>query len=231
MSIQPSCWRRPRPSDPGALQTFEDSASRRRPSVIVAAAMLLLVLSSCSDSYTPRNGDILFQTSRSAQSLAIQRATHSPYSHMGIVFIRDGAPYVYEAVEPVKLTPLPRWIRRGERGHFVAKRLADADHRLTEEVLRQMHSEGERFQGRHYDLFFEWSDDRIYCSELVWKIYQRAVGIEIGALETIRDFDLTDPIVAAKVEERFGGPPPADEPVISPAAMFDSPLLKTVYRE
>jgi hypothetical protein len=38
------------------------------------------------------------------------------------------------------------------------------------------------------------------------------------------------PVVAAKIEERFGGRPPADEVVISPAAMFDSPQLVTVYR-
>src|SRR5437867_163185 len=26
-----------------------------------------------------------------------------------------------------------------------------------------------------YDLTFEWSDDKIYCSELVWKVYERAL--------------------------------------------------------
>lgn len=29
-----------------------------------------------------QTGDMVFQQSRSAQSLAIQQATHSPYSHM-----------------------------------------------------------------------------------------------------------------------------------------------------
>jgi hypothetical protein len=43
-----------------------------------------------------RDGDIIFHTSRSAQSIAIQRATHSKYSHMGIIFIRDGEPHVYD---------------------------------------------------------------------------------------------------------------------------------------
>jgi hypothetical protein len=77
-------------------------------------------------------------------------------------------------------------------------------------------------------LTFEWSDDRIYCSELVWKIYQRGAGIEIGALQTMKDFDLTSPAVAAKLRERFGDTVPLNETVISPAAMFDSPLLTTV---
>jgi hypothetical protein len=43
-----------------------------------------------------------------------------------------------------------------------------------------------------------------------------------------RPYDLTEPIVAAKLRERFGENVPMNEPVISPAAMFGSPLLTTV---
>lgn len=178
--------------------------------------------------YQPADGDIVFHTSRSAQSLAIQRATRSPYSHMGIVLFRDGRPGVYEAVEPVRWTPLDEWIARGEGGHFVAKRLKDADRLLTPEAKRRMMEVGKPFQGKHYDLTFEWSDDRIYCSELVWKIYHRALGIDVGQLQTLSDFDLSDPVIQQKVQERWGGEPPADEVVISPAAMFESELLVTV---
>jgi hypothetical protein len=180
--------------------------------------------------YEPRNGDIVFHTSRSSQSLAIQKATRSPYSHMGIVYLEHGKPVVFEAVEPVRTTPLADWIRRGEGGHFVVKRLVCADEVLTDDVLARMLAIGRGFEGRPYDLYFEWSDDRIYCSELVWKIYQRACGLEIGARQTIEELDLSDPLVQAKVQERFGGPPPAHEPFISPAAMFDSDFLETVHR-
>ena len=51
--------------------------------------------------------------------------------------MRDGKPFVFEAVQPVKLTPLDDWIARGERGQFVVKRLRDADERLTAEALRE----------------------------------------------------------------------------------------------
>lgn len=179
--------------------------------------------------YAPHDGDIVFQTSRSAQSAAIQRATHSPYSHMGIVYLRNGAPFVFEAVEPVKLTPLEEWVKRGRGGHFVVKRLRDAAQVLTPTAIRRMVEVGRTFEGRHYDLTFEWSDDRLYCSELVWKVYERALGLRLGELQVIGDIDLSDPSVQAKVRERWRGPPPADEPVISPAAMFGSPLLVTAY--
>jgi hypothetical protein len=79
-----------------------------------------------------------------------------------------------------------------------------------------------------YDLTFEWSDSRIYCSELVWKMYQRGLGIEIGSLEKLRDFKLDDHVVSAKMRERYGAKVPLDEPVIAPGAMFESTLLETV---
>jgi hypothetical protein len=81
--------------------------------------------------YRPVNGDIVFHTSRSSQSKAIQEATHSPYSHMGIVYVRGGEAFVFEAIEPVGLTPLNDWIARGEREAFVVKRLRDSASVLT----------------------------------------------------------------------------------------------------
>jgi hypothetical protein len=179
--------------------------------------------------YLPRSGDIVFQTSRSAQSEAIQRATRSPYSHVGVVYVRQGQPLVLEAVEPVRLTPLEDWVARGSGKHFVAKRLVDADTVLTPEVKRRMLEIGQSFVGRHYDLRFEWSDERLYCSELVWKIYERGAGIELGRLERWRDLALDDPLVRRALLDRFEKRPPADGVVISPARMLSSELLTTVF--
>lgn len=192
---------------------------------------LALVLSGCSPigDYEPKSGDIVFQTSRSSQSTAIQLATHSPYSHMGIVYVRDGQASVFEAVQPVKLTPLGDWVARGEGRRFVAKRLRHADAILTADTLAKMEDVGKTLAGRDYDLFFEWSDDRVYCSELVWKIFDRGAGIEIGDLETLGDFDLSHPAVEAKLRERFGDELRLEETVISPATMFGSDKLETVY--
>jgi hypothetical protein len=83
---------------------------------------------------------------------------------------------------------------------------------------------------RRYDPAFGWSDERIYCSELVWKTYQRALGLHIGELQTLKEFDLSDPLVQIKLKERYGSAVPMDEDVISPAAMFASPLLVEVER-
>ncbi len=38
--------------------------------------------------------------------------------------------------------------------------------------------------GKPYDIYFEWDDRAIYCSEIVWKAYQHALGIELSAVTT-----------------------------------------------
>lgn len=192
---------------------------------------LILVFISCnnSDNNDFQNGDIIFHTSKSSQSLAIQQATKSKYSHMGIIYKNGNQFYVYEAVQPVKLTKLNDWIDRGVNKHYVVKRLKNADQLLTKSVLNKMKQIGERFKDKNYDLYFEWSDERIYCSELVWKIYKQALNIEIGSLQDISEFDLSSQAVKAKIKERYGDNLPQNEKVISPAAMFDSDLLYTVF--
>ena len=150
---------------------------------------------------------------------------------MGIVYIKNGQSFVFEAIEPVKLTPFGDWVARGNGGHYVVKRLSDARERLTSKAVDRMLAVGKTFEGKHYDLYFEWSDERIYCSELVWKIYKRALNLELGELQTMGEFDLSDPLVKAKVRERFGQSVPKNETVMSPAAIFASELLVTVYKQ
>lgn len=175
-----------------------------------------------------RNGDIIFQTSMSGQSKAIQLATHSPYSHCGIVYQQGGEWYVFEAIQPVTVTPLAKWVKRGKDAHYVVKRLKDADKILTTDVQQKMKQEGERLRGKNYDLHFEWSDKRIYCSELVWKLYDRSAHVQVGELQQLKDFDLSHPAVQAKMKQRYGKHLPLNEPVISPAAIYNSPRLVTV---
>jgi len=196
-------------------------------------AALLIAVSGNVAAATPdlHDGDIIFHTSRSSQSVAIQRATDSRYSHMGVIFHRGGKPHVLEAAATVRYTPLESWIARGDGQHYVVKRLRDNAATLTPDAAGKLAHASRMFIGRPYDLTFEWTDDRVYCSELVWKLYDRALGVRIGVLQRLGDFDISDEVVRAKMRERYGDQPPLAEPVISPAAMFDSPLLETVAQE
>ncbi|HSI05578.1 MAG: YiiX family permuted papain-like enzyme [Myxococcota bacterium] len=174
-----------------------------------------------------REGDLLFQTSRSSQSKAIAVATKSKFTHVGIFTLREGKAYVLEAVQPVKLTPLDEWQRRGLKGKVTVRRLADTGP-LTTEVLGKMREVAQGFIGHDYDTAFGWDDDKLYCSELVYKVYDRGAGIQLGSLQKLRDFDLKSSEVKKKLRERYGEQVPLDMEVISPQAIFDDPRLVTI---
>lgn len=193
--------------------------------LLMLASLLTLFVAPCVLATPLRDGDIIFHTSRSTQSAAIQRASHSRYSHVGLILFRDGKPYVLEAIATVRYTPLDRWIARGTNGDYVIRRLKQP---LTPADIVKLRAAAKPFEGKPYDLYFEWSDARIYCSELVWKLYRSGLGIQVGTRQVLRDFDLDDALVRAKLRERYGKLIPLQEPVISPAAVFDSPLLVTV---
>jgi uncharacterized protein YycO len=175
-----------------------------------------------------RDGDVIFHTSKSSQSSAIQLVTKSKYSHCGIIFLRGGTYFVFEAVNPVKLTPLNNWIQRGVGAHFVVKRLRNFKELLTSEIMEAMKKQGDMFLGKDYDEKFCWTDDEIYCSELIWKVYKRGAGVELGKLQQLGDFDLSDPSVKKLMKARKMDKLPLSETVISPAAIFESELLMTI---
>jgi len=175
-----------------------------------------------------KDGDIIFQSSTKGQGLAIQIATGSKYSHVGLLFKEGSKFYVYEAVQPVKKTELKEWIARGDHQAYVVKRLKEGDKILNAEKITQLKSECSKHLGKNYDLYFEWSDDKMYCSELVWKVYKKATSIELGKLQKLKEFNLTNPVVQTKLKERYGEHIPMEEKVISPGAIFESNLLNVV---
>lgn len=172
-----------------------------------------------------KDGDILFQGSISPQCKAIEQATGSPWTHCAIVFTDANGPYVIEAVQPVRRTELKAWLARGHNGVYVAKRLKEP---LDATTVERMKAEAAKYMGMDYDAYFQWDDQRIYCSELVWKIYKHGAGIEIGEIEHFGDMDLTGREARMILNDRFGEAVPKDEPVVTPASIFRSPLLVTV---
>lgn len=179
--------------------------------------------------YKPQDGDMIFQSSQSRQSQAVEQATNSPFSHVGIIFIKNGQSYVFEAISTVVYTPLNNWIAHGKQKNYVIKRLKD--HNLSNNEIVKLKQVARTFEGKPYDIWFGWDDNYMYCSELVWKIYDRALKLKIGQLQTIKEFNLSSPLVKKILKERYGNNIPYQETVISPVSMFNSPLLITVDKQ
>ena len=183
--------------------------------------------SSCGQKSTvPQDGDIVFHESTSRQSPIIKLAQHSKWTHCGIVFHIGGKAYVYEAVEPVRYTPLKDWVARGKDGVYCAKRLKSP---LSAPSIEKMKSVGAKYKGKHYDTLFQWSDNRMYCSELIWKIYFEGAGIELCKPNHFSDYPISLPRVKKLIKERYGEKFDPSEQIVSPQALFKSKLLKEVH--
>ena len=91
-----------------------------------------------------------------------------------------------------------------------------------------MKDKGFSWIGKHYDFYFEWSDDRLYCSELVFKLYEE-LEIKLGEKKPLSSYDLSNPIVQYKLKERYGNNIPYDSEMISPGEIYNSEKLITVF--
>lgn len=193
--------------------------------------ILIVILSGLSSALYAQSvfqtGDIIFHISKSQQSLSIQKATHSPYSHMGMIVNKNNQTWVLEAIQPVQYTALNQWIARGENAHYVVKRLKQP---LNVPQKTKLVQNAEKYLGKPYDIYFEWDDRAIYCSEIVWKAYQHALGIELSPLQQLKQFDLKQNEVQRLMLQHYGQNIPLNEQVIAPKAIYDSKLLKEIFR-
>jgi hypothetical protein len=191
---------------------------------ILTSFLVVLLLSFQVNAQKFKDGDIIFQSSYSQQSAAIEEATQSPYSHCGIIFYENNVAYVYEAVQPVGKRTLESWIESGVNEKYVVKRLKDSTIIGTNELAEMKKFVLNQF-GKNYDGVFNWSDKEMYCSELVYKCYLNACQIKLTTPLPLRDFNIDGPIVRKVMKQRYGNEIPYDELMVSPDQLFKSSKL------
>ena len=180
-----------------------------------------------TETYKPLNGDIIFHTSKSLQSPIIQKITDSKLSHCGIIYIKNNIPYVFEASNKVKLTRLEAFINNGVDKKFEVFRYKKE---LSINDQKNMFLYAQDQLGKSYDLKFEFSDNEMYCSELVWKIY-KSVGIELSSPTKFIDYDLSSKEALNLIESRYNTKINLNEDVVTPIQITqDHENLFPVYQ-
>ena len=175
-----------------------------------------------------KDGDIIFQSNGAFdEGKAIQIVSKSPLTHCGVLFKEGNEWYVYEAIQPVAKTLLKDFAKTANGETYAVRRLSD-EAPLTADALKKMKEYMESNIGKDYDHKFGWGNDKLYCSELVWKAYYESTRLKIGKVKMVGDFDLTDPLVKRLVEERYGKNVPVTEPTVTPGEVFNCRRLKTV---
>ena len=166
-----------------------------------------------------KEGDVIFQTTQSRQSPLIQIATRSKISHCGIVVMKNGKPYVLETLNTLKLTPLDKFVSRSKGGRYWLKR-------SNKENIKIKY---DHYLGKPYDVAFRLDNDIYYCSELVYDIYKKQLGIELCKPKKIDDYLIlcTEKLPKIKKEMKRRGIK-KEQYAVAPVDIFDSDKLKTV---
>lgn len=175
-----------------------------------------------------QTGDIIFQTSDNKTNKAIELATHSQFSHVGVIFEYQGDLRVLEATQPVSITPLAKFIKRGSGGQYEVLRLKEADDILTDEQKAELINKGKTWVGKKYDFVFSWNDEELYCSELVYKLYDTILDIQLTEPKPLKSFDLSHPLVQQQLKIKYGDSIPYDDDMVSPQQLYESELLEPV---
>ncbi len=208
--------------------------------LVLAAGAIALGAAGCQTRPVPaadaplESGDIVFQDSvdPSGQAHAIKVMSDSRWSHCGIYFERPGrAPIVIDGDGAGPPQSWDAWRDAGVGGRYAAYRVRDG---LSGGEAAALMGRAGELDGRAYDFKFAWGDAEIYCSELVWKAYDRALGIRLGEVQRFTDFDLDHPMARLLIERpgSWGTVENArghgDEPVVSPQAITESERLVRV---
>lgn len=170
-----------------------------------------------------REGDFIFQDIHGQLFRVIEGVSGSRLTHCGIVVKKDGELYVLEAIGPVMLTPLNNWIHRGIGSKFEIVRLKEPYQPYIPDIIRAAY----RYLNRPYDIQYEWDDEKIYCSELIYKAVDDATGIKLAELKRLGD--MTWQPHAAFIRSISGGELPLDRKIMTPGDLALSAKTDFVY--
>lgn len=190
---------------------------------MIALALVLWVNAAAPAGVPPlKTGDIVLQASQSGMAESIRKATRSPYSHVGVVEVaRDGV-WVVEAISPVSRTEFAKWRRRGQGGRLTVMRP-----RLEAKQLQAAVDAAKRELGKPYDVRYAWDDERIYCSELVVKAFERGAQVTYG--ERVRLDSLELGAFEKSLAVKLGVP--LSQEVVPPGSLASDPRLEVVFSD
>lgn len=190
-----------------------------------------LIASGFTNNQQPKyqTGDLVFHTSKTKLAFITSVATRSRLTHVGMIIMKKNKPYVVEANGPIKINSLQRFVNRGIGKKFVVLRFKKD---LSKNQKRQLIKEAYRHIGKRYDGKFKWDDKKLYCSELVFKIYKKALGIKLNKPEKFGDFYSSwNPIITQFAKKKYGKNIPLNEKIITPERLYNSDLLTAVYND
>ena len=172
-------------------------------------------------------GDIIFIQSQTQQAAALREATESVWTHVGLLVKRNSSWYVAEAVGPLKQTPLADFIARSKNKAYRIYRFKHFDAATMSSALKAALPK----YNKPYDIYFEWGNERIYCSELTYKVMKDVTGFELGRFQKMKEMKLDGPYVRALIQKRLtdiGKELDPDEDIVTPVSQMQDDALTLI---
>lgn len=184
-----------------------------------------------------KEGDILFQHNACGPLCeSIDKVTAgyggNDYNHCGLVVLINDTLAVVEAIgQHVKISSLKEFYQRSSKNNqslLVGRVKADWQRSIPQAVFNSL-----ELIGRPYDSVFEWGNESVYCSELIYEAFNTAnQGEPLFQLApmTFRDPDTKEffPPWVAYYQE-LNHPIPEGKPGINPGLLSRSDKLDVFY--
>lgn len=146
-----------------------------------------------------QEGDIIFIQSQTEQAAALRESTGSVWTHVGLLIIKNGKWVVAEAIGPLKETPLADYIARSKNKSYRVYRYKHFDAATMTAALKKVLPK----YNKPYDIYFEWTQDMIYCSELTYHVMKDVTGFELGRIQKMKEMKLDGPYAQALIKKRY----------------------------
>lgn len=138
----------------------------------------------------PPSGSLIFQQREDLEGTVLALATNSPYTHVGIIRITGGGPYVMQssaATHGVEEVPLEDFINAGVNQKF-AIYVTKKDYRPAGQLNSPASLAAYDYYHLPYDFLYRQDSRAIYSAELIFKIF-KDIGHPIGKLTKIGDLN------------------------------------------
>ncbi|MBQ0529343.1 YebB family permuted papain-like enzyme [Providencia rettgeri] len=175
-------------------------------------------------------GDVVFTSIGTELFRQIASASLCWSNHVGMIVGHNGEDYlVAESRVPLSTTTtLSRFIARSSDNRYSVRRFS---HTLTSEQKSALVAEVPARLNKFYHTGFNYESSRQFCSKFVFDIYQSALSVQIGELETFKELLTKNPnakLIFWKLW--FIGQIPWERKTVTPASLWHHPELSLIYR-
>lgn len=173
-------------------------------------------------------GDLVFTGITNPAMDAVSVATSTWANHLGIAFKEDDQWMIYESIlKSTSSRTLCSYLSRAKTGKVEVRRLADGLNRddilnVKDVIIGEL--------GTAYDLRFDLHSEGQYCSKLIYQAFLKALGIEVGEVQTLRQvYNIASKNGRRWVRFWFWQGIPWEQETVTPRSQLLDPKLETIW--